>query len=81
MDTLDLDTPAYRMRKHSVLLDGHPTSITLEDAFWDALKVIAKRRGMSINKLVTDIDHARTTNLSSAIRVFVFTERRGQSAT
>ena len=71
---LNLDTDAYRLRKHSVLLDGHPTSITLEDAFWDALKAAAKRRGVSLNKLVTAIDHARVTNLSSALRVFVFTE-------
>lgn len=69
--TLDLDTPAYRMRKHSVLLDGHQTSVTLEDAFWDALVAIAKTKGVSINKLATEIDHARTTNLSSALRVFV----------
>ena len=79
-DALDLDLTddAYRMRKHSVLLDGHPTSITLEDAFWDALKAIAKERGMSLNKLVTEIDHARVTNLSSALRVFVFTEKLGR---
>lgn len=82
-DTVHLDTPLdltaedYRLRKHSVLLDGHPTSITLEDAFWNALKAIAKRRGVSLNKLVTEIDHARMTNLSSALRVFVFTELTG----
>ncbi len=69
--SLDLDTPAYRMRKHSILLDGHQTSVTLEDAFWDELVAIAKARGVSINKLATEIDHARTTNLSSALRVFV----------
>ena len=72
--TLDLDTPAYRMRKHSILLDGHQTSVTLEDAFWDALVAIAKAKGVSINKLATEIDHARTTNLSSALRVFVLSK-------
>jgi len=72
--TLDLGTPAYRMRKHSVLLDGHQTSVTLEDAFWDALVAIAKAKGVSINKLATEIDHARTTNLSSALRVFVLSQ-------
>lgn len=72
--TLDLNTPAYRMRKHSVLLDGHQTSVTLEDAFWDALVAIAKAKGVSINKLATEIDHARTTNLSSALRVFVLSQ-------
>ena len=69
--TMELDMPAYRMRKHSVLLDGHQTSVTLEDAFWEALVRIAKKHGTSINKLVTEIDHARATNLSSALRVFV----------
>lgn len=79
--SLDLDTPAYRMRKHSVLLDGHQTSVTLEDAFWDALVAIAKARGASVNKLVTEIDHARTTNLSSALRVFVLNELKAPSST
>lgn len=77
--TLDLDTPAYRMRKHSVLLDGHQTSVTLEDAFWDALVAIAKAKGVSINKLATEIDHARTTNLSSALRVFVLSQANAKS--
>lgn len=67
----DFSEQAYKMRKHSVLLDGHPTSVSLEDAFWDGFSAIAKVRGQSVNRLVTQIDHARTTNLSSAIRVFV----------
>ncbi len=67
----DFTAPDFHMRKHSVLLDGHQTSISLEDAFWNRLVEIAKQRGQSINTLVTEIDHARTTNLSSAIRVFV----------
>ena len=79
--SLDLDTPAYRMRKHSVLLDGHQTSVTLEDAFWDALVTIAQDRGVSINKLATEIDHARTTNLSSALRVFVLKSLKDPSST
>ena len=72
--TDDLSTPAYQMRKHSVLLDGHQTSVSMEDAFWDQLKGIAKARGVSLNRLIADIDHARTTNLSSALRVFVLNE-------
>lgn len=67
----DFTADAFRMRKHSVLLDGHPTSVSLEDAFWQCLLDIAHQRGQSVNRLVTEIDHARTTNLSSAIRVFV----------
>ena len=70
----DFTDPSFKMRKHSVLLDGHQTSISMEDAFWDQLKSIAKARGISLNKLVTAIDHARTTNLSSALRVFVLNQ-------
>jgi len=71
----DFSGPAYTMRKHSVLLNGHQTSVSLENAFWEPLKAIAKTRGVSLNKLITDIDHARTTNLSSALRVFVLHQR------
>lgn len=76
--TDDLNTPAYRMRKHSVLLDGHQTSVSLEDAFWDQLKSIAGTRGISMNRLIADIDHARATNLSSALRVFVLNELKAR---
>lgn len=72
--TDDFSDPTFSMRKHSVLLDGHQTSISMEDAFWDQLKSIAKKRGVSLNRLVTEIDHARTTNLSSALRVFVLNQ-------
>ena len=62
---------AHVMHKHSVLLDGHRTSVSMENAFWDELVRIAKARGLSINALITEIDHSRTTNLSSALRVHV----------
>jgi len=73
----DLSHQDYKMRKHSVLLNGHQTSVSLEDAFWDGLNTIAKTRGQSVNKLITEIDHGRTTNLSSAIRVFVLNQLKG----
>lgn len=63
-----------RIRKHSLLIAGHQTSVTMEDAFWDALKKIAEERAMTVNALVTEIDGGRTGNLSSAIRVFVLNE-------
>ncbi len=60
------------MKKRSVLVSGHPTSVTLEEEFWDALRLIAERRGQSLNQIITDIDAGRSgSNLSSAIRVFV----------
>jgi predicted DNA-binding ribbon-helix-helix protein len=57
--------------KRSVRIAGHPTSVSLEPEFWDALKEIAKRRGLSMNELVAEIDTGRSTNLSSALRVYV----------
>ena len=61
-----------RIRKHSLVIRGHGTSVSLEDAFWTALKDIADRRGMALAALVADIDATRGIgNLSSAIRVFV----------
>lgn len=64
-----------RLRKRSVVIAGHATSVSLEDAFWRRLREIAAGRGVSVNRLVTEIDHVRTGgpdgNLSSAIRVFV----------
>lgn len=61
------------MRKRSVTIDGHRTSISLEDAFWEELSAIADARKLSLNALVAEIDHARGTagNLSSALRLHV----------
>jgi predicted DNA-binding ribbon-helix-helix protein len=59
------------IRKRSVLIAGHRTSVSLEAAFWQALKRIATARGTTVNQLVATIDRGRVGNLSSAIRVFV----------
>jgi predicted DNA-binding ribbon-helix-helix protein len=64
------------MRKHSVKIAGHPTSISLEDEFWQELKAIAAARDISLNELITGIDGGHTGNLSSALRVFVLKEIR-----
>ena len=66
-----VDAGAARLRKRSVRIAGHSTSVSLEEAFWDALKGIARARGVSLNRLITEIDRERGGNLSSAIRVFV----------
>lgn len=63
--------PGTRLRKHSVLLAGHATSISIEDAFWQHLKVIARRRNQSLNALIAEVDEGREGNLSSSLRVFV----------
>ena len=57
--------------KRSIDIDGHKTSISLEDAFWNILKDIAHERGESISHLVTGINAKRRSNLSSTIRLFV----------
>ena len=67
-----------RIRKRSVLIAGHATSVSVEDAFWRALQEIAGRRGLSLNNLVTEIDREGSGNLSSAIRVFVLEHVRGR---
>ena len=67
---MSLSDPA-RLAKHSVRIAGHRTSVSLEDAFWDELKTIAKVRNVSINDLVAEIDEARSGNLSGALRVYV----------
>jgi predicted DNA-binding ribbon-helix-helix protein len=64
------------MKKHSVLVAGHATSITLENAFWQKLKAIAAHQITTLNRLITEIDQHRTGNLSSAIRVFVLEASR-----
>lgn len=60
------------MKKRSVKIAGHATSVTLEDAFWDQLKIIAAREAISLNALITMIDEKRAEdNLSSALRLFI----------
>jgi predicted DNA-binding ribbon-helix-helix protein len=58
--------------KHSLTIAGHATSLTLEPIFWDALQAAAAAEGKPLAALVTEIDEARTTNLSSAVRVWLF---------
>jgi predicted DNA-binding ribbon-helix-helix protein len=58
--------------KRSIVIAGHKTSVSVEDAFWTALKDIAAGRGTTVAELVATIDAGRQQgNLSSAIRVFV----------
>jgi predicted DNA-binding ribbon-helix-helix protein len=75
-----MDSPT-RLKKHSVAIAGHRTSVTLEAAFWDVLSAIARQRATTVAGLIAEIDRAREAdpagpNLSSAIRVFVLRETR-----
>jgi len=65
--------------KRSDVIEGHKTSISLEDEFWDSFKEIADERGMTVSALVGAIDGGRKhVNLSSAIRLFVLGVYRDQ---
>ncbi len=59
------------VKKRSVEIAGHRTSLSLEEAFWRALKRISARDGVSINRLIERIDRERAGNLSSAVRIYV----------
>lgn len=59
------------LKKHSITIAGHRTSLTLENIFWEQLKYMARARGVGLGQLITEIDHSRRGNLSSAIRVYI----------
>ena len=66
------------MRKRSIALRGHSTSVSLEDAFWAELKRMAAGRRMPLSALVAEIDGSRTdSNLSSALRLAVLADLKG----
>jgi predicted DNA-binding ribbon-helix-helix protein len=64
--------PKSSIAKRSIVFNGHKTSLSLEDEFWNALKEIANKRAMRLPHLVAEIDERRGHgNLSSAVRLFV----------
>jgi predicted DNA-binding ribbon-helix-helix protein len=75
------DSANARVVKRSLVIAGHRTSISLEDAFWRRLRRIAAERGLSLNRLAAMIDASRAgANLSSAIRVFVLEAESAKSS-
>ena len=66
--------------KRSIKINGHPTGVSLEDTFWNALKEIAAIRNMPLRELLATIDHGRQLGggLSSTIRLFVLDHYRAQ---
>ena len=66
------------LRRRSVTIAGHRTSVSLEDPFWDELKRIATDRAVSIAQVVAEVDKDRKGNLSSALRVHVLQELQKQ---
>jgi predicted DNA-binding ribbon-helix-helix protein len=65
--------------KRSFSIRGHRTSISLEGAFWDALREQAEREKLPVARVVADIDSKKgDTNLSSAIRVWILNRYRSR---
>ena len=72
-----------RPEKHSLTLNGHRTSVSLEPQFWETLKEIAAHDGVSVASLVGQIDLGREAgggSLSGAIRVFILNRLRSRLA-
>jgi predicted DNA-binding ribbon-helix-helix protein len=73
------------IRKRSIYIGGHKTSLGLEQEFWDGLREIAVEQGKSLSATVVDIDYdrilARRGNLSSAVRLFVLHYYRSNART
>jgi predicted DNA-binding ribbon-helix-helix protein len=66
--------PIGVMKKYSVAIRGHRTSLTVEEPFWDSLREIAQIKSLSLAALIGEIDAQNTgnkTSLSSAVRVYV----------
>jgi predicted DNA-binding ribbon-helix-helix protein len=72
------DPAPDRPVKRSLTLSGHRTSVSLEAAFWEALRMAAQARGVSVNVLAAEIDARRSppASLASAIRVFLLEDLR-----
>jgi predicted DNA-binding ribbon-helix-helix protein len=68
--------------KRSVVVNGHKSSVSLEEGFWAGMKEIANGRNMTLSELVTEIDKNRQQgNLSSALRLYVLEFYQKRSAT
>ncbi len=67
--------------KRSLTLQGHRTSVSLEDDFWHAFRDIAQEQGRALNALAAEIDAARDseTGLASAIRAYVLAHYRARA--
>lgn len=73
-----IDQPTMRPKKRSLTLNGHRTSVSLEDEFWDAFCEIATQQHKAINRLAAEIDESRSgdAGLASSIRLFVLRHYR-----
>lgn len=68
------------MQKHSLSIDGHATSVSLEPEFWEALKALAAAEGVSLSALAARIDRERgERNLCSSLRLYVLKKLQQKS--
>ena len=68
------------MKNHSILVDGHRTSVSLETEFWESFKEIAACKGLSISALATRISAGGYAgNFTSALRVYILSNYRNAS--
>jgi len=78
------DTMKSPIVKHSIVVRGRKTSVSLEGAFWNGMKEISRERRVGLSELITEIgDRRQQGNLSSAIRLFVldhYKSRAGMSS-
>ena len=66
------ETPLSTLVIRNIVVAGHRTSVRLEPVMWDALHEIARRRGLTLHALVTEIDqHRSASSLTAAIRVYI----------
>lgn len=63
--------PHRLSKKHSVTVNGHRTSVTLEALFWESLKEIATAENTSVSSIIAAIDAKQPENLSSALRIYI----------
>ena len=68
------------MKKRSVSIRGHRTSLSLEDPFWDELLLLANESGTSVAGLITEIDKNRQAGLPPAVRIFVLQALKQKAA-
>jgi predicted DNA-binding ribbon-helix-helix protein len=66
------------LKKISLTIAGHSTSISLEAPFWRELQCLAASQGKSVAALVGELDAKRSGNLSSALRVYVLEQIKGK---
>ncbi|MFB9138724.1 ribbon-helix-helix domain-containing protein [Maritalea porphyrae] len=69
------------MKKRSITIAGHRTSVALEQEFWSEIDDLAKERSLTLSQLIEEIDEARTTeNLASALRLAVLENLKNQTS-